>query len=343
MEESDKKGINGFTNLGNTCYINSCIQVLFRLDSLNHFFDHKEEIEKHIDSNKIDTLLLLEYDALRQLYLNTTASVISPNKFLTTIHKIAKYKDKEIFTGFAQNDMPEFLMFLIDSFHNSMCREVRMNIKGKPQHKKDHYAITCYKGLKDLYEKEYSEILPLFFGHQMTQIMDIHRKKEYSIKSEPFFLYPLAIPNKNDLTLHDLFVYSNEGEELTGVNAWYNEKTNKKEDVWKMNKIWSFPKIMILQLKRFHYNLQKNRKVIDFPIDYLDVSKYVVGYDSGKYKYHLVGVINHMGNIMGGHYTAYVKKGSRWLCMNDTNVFEIDEPSKIVSEHAYCLFYERND
>ena len=64
MEESDKKGINGFTNLGNTCYINSCIQVLFRLDSLNHFFDNDMKIYKALRLRGIPTTILVNKKGL---------------------------------------------------------------------------------------------------------------------------------------------------------------------------------------------------------------------------------------------------------------------------------------
>ena len=35
-----------------------------------------------------------------------------------------------IFGGFSQNDMPEFLGFIIDCFHTAITREVDMSING---------------------------------------------------------------------------------------------------------------------------------------------------------------------------------------------------------------------
>ena len=33
----------------------------------------------------------------------------------------------DMFTGFSQNDVPEFLLFMIDCFHTSLAREIKMN------------------------------------------------------------------------------------------------------------------------------------------------------------------------------------------------------------------------
>ena len=55
-----------------------------------------------------------------------------------------------MFTGFEQNDMPEFLIFLLDCIHNSICRPISVNVTGKPKIKKDNLAIVCYKHIKEI-------------------------------------------------------------------------------------------------------------------------------------------------------------------------------------------------
>ncbi len=60
-------------------------------------------------------------------------------------------------------------------------------------------------------------------------------------------------------------------------------------------------------------------------------------------KYNLFGVINHYGSMHFGHYTAYAKNQGKWYCYDDSNVTPIHEESKVVTEAAYVLFYERID
>ena len=55
---------------------------------------------------------------------------ISPGGFVGAVQKVAHIKDRVIFTGWAQNDLTEFLQFVTECFHNSICREVEMNIQG---------------------------------------------------------------------------------------------------------------------------------------------------------------------------------------------------------------------
>ena len=77
---------------------------------------------------------------------------------------MARIKDRVIFTGFAQNDLTEFLQFVAECFHNSICREVEMTIQGSALTDTDKLAKTRYSMMRKMYKKEYSEFLNLFFG-----------------------------------------------------------------------------------------------------------------------------------------------------------------------------------
>ena len=121
-----------------------------------------------------------------------------------------------------------------------------------------------------------------------------------------------------------------------------NAKTNRVEPVKKNIAFWSFPSVLIIVLKRYSSDGRyKNVSLVDFPLDDLDLSKYVIGYKASSYKYKLFGVANHMGGISGGHYTSFVNTNNKWYCFNDASVGEILNPSIIVSPSAYCLFYRK--
>jgi ubiquitin C-terminal hydrolase len=53
--------------------------------------------------------------------------------------------------------------------------------------------------------------------------------------------------------------------------------------------------------------------------------------------YELFGIINHEGNIFGGHYYSYIKK-NKWFAFNDTTISEVQD---IISDKNYCLFYRK--
>jgi ubiquitin carboxyl-terminal hydrolase 2 len=332
------KGLTGLANLGNTCFMNSTIQCLSHTYELNNFMDSKK-YKKYLTYTP-ESSILEEWDKLRELMWSENCT-ISPGGFLSSVHKLAQVKEKEIFTGYAQNDLPEFLLFLIDSFHEGIKRQVIMNINGKPENDKDKLAIKCYNMISKMYKDEYSEIIKLFCGIHVSQILDVYGNV-LSINTEPFLMINLPIKNNvKTTTIYECFDIYTEREHLNGDNQWYNEKTKQKQDVEKYITFFSLPDILIIDFKRFNFEMKKNNILIDFPLENLDLSKYIIGYDKHTYIYELYGVCNHSGSTIGGHYTAYVKNANeKWYHFNDTQVSEIKQ-TNIVSNKAYCLFYRK--
>ena len=118
----------------------------------------------------------------------------------------------------------------------------------------------------------------------------------------------------------------------------YNET---KEDVTKKIVFWDLPKILIIDLKRWNENGNRNNKLVKADINDVDLSKYVIGYNKLDNVYDLYGICNHSGGSMGGHYTAYIKNANnKWYEFNDTMVNEINE-DKLISEKSYCFFYRK--
>ena len=228
FEKYKDNGLSGLANLGNTCFINSCVQILSHTYELNEFLN-VESYKKKL-KNKYESALLLEWDNLRKL-LWTTNCIVSPGKFIKTIQKIAQIKGLEIFTGNSQNDLPEFLLFLIDCFHTSLSREIKMTISGSPENETDKIAIQCYEMVKNMYSKEYSEIWNLFYGVHVSEISSLENGKVLKTIPEPFFMIDLPIPSNNKSpSLIDCFELYVTGETLENENAWFNEETKVKEN-----------------------------------------------------------------------------------------------------------------
>ena len=329
----------GLTNLGNTCFLNSCVQLL-------NYTEELANVPSNTSSPLIDDHAVLhEWCELRNLMMGLRGQmsnpVVTPGKFVRTIHDVARTKGRELFTGWAQNDLPEFLLFMVECMHNSRKRAVKMNINGSSESSTDSLALQCYKMLKDNYESgDYSEISDIFYGVYVSRLFTPDGVTLHSNKPESYFILDLPIPLYSRQTTlidcFDMFV----GDEL--LSGWFNEKINMNEPVRKNIAFWSFPKILVITLKRYSPDgRNKNSSLVDFPLDNLDLSKYIVGYKASSYKYTLFGVANHMGGIMGGHYTAFVTiNGDKWYCFNDAEVNEIDR-RMVVSPSAYCLFYRK--
>ena len=340
FEKYNDKGLSGLTNLGNTCFLNSIMQILSHTYELNNFLNLKTY--KNRLNNKYDSALLIEWDNLREVLWKENC-IVSPFKFVKTVQKLAHLKSKDLFTGFNQNDSTEFLIFVIDCFHNSLSREVNMTIEGEVKNEKDKVAVKCFERIKHMYSNDYSEIWSIFYGIHVSQLTSIETNNVISMVPEPYFMINLPIPENNkNPTLIDCFDLYVEGEVLDGENCVTNETTGKKEAVKKNIVFWNFPNVLVIDIKRFNSMNKKNQIFIDFPLENLDLSKYVVGYDKNKYIYDLFGVSNHSGSVMGGHYTSFVKNANgKWYHYNDTSVAEVALSKQIITPKAYCLFYRK--
>jgi ubiquitin C-terminal hydrolase len=341
-----KKGHTGLANLGNTCFMNACIQVLNHTEELIAI---QKRYEKHIRPDTIESALLREYTELRNI-MTTNTGVVTPGKFVYFVHTIAQEKGRELFSGWAQNDMPEFLLFMVECMHASISRGLSIAISGKAQHTTDELAIQCYTMVKDIYAKEYSEIRELFYGIYVSEIWSMDGKTRHSSKPEPFFILDMPIPRRSNsgkpATLLDCFDLFTGTETVHGENAWYNERTGQKEDIRKRITFWNFPNVIVISLKRFSGDgRSKMGDLVDFPMDTLDLSKYVSGYNPDSFVYELYAVCNHMGGVHGGHYTAFANnsKSGEWFHYNDTTVEHVPDRQTIVSPTAYCLFYRKKN
>jgi ubiquitin carboxyl-terminal hydrolase 8 len=364
------KGRTGLANLGNTCFLNSCIQVLNHTYELTHFLNNlspegrenersqrvctsltgtckgvtKNTYESFLKPDIPEATIFHEWCDLQRVMWGNNG-VVSPNRFVYHVQKIAEKREKDIFTGWAQNDLSEFLLFLVDCMHNSISRGIQIHIQGVAENPTDKMALECYNMLKRVYSKEYSEIMDLFYGVSVSELATLDKKKTHSITPEMFFILDLPLPPVESPDLNQCMDAYVSPEILNGDNAWFNPETKEKEDVQKRITFWSFPKILVITLKRFSPDgTQKRGDLIPFPIDRLDLSKYVEGYEPEKYVYELYGVCNHIGNVWGGHYTAFVKTADKkWLHFNDTTVEILDSEEKVVTPMAYCLFYRKKN
>jgi ubiquitin carboxyl-terminal hydrolase 8 len=337
------KGLSGLTNLGNTCFMNSTLQCLSHCYELNDFLT-EGKFKKKLNK-KAESLILLEWNKLRELLWSENC-IISPGGFLSSVQKVAKIKDKTIFTGFAQNDLTEFLVFIIDCFHTAISREVNMTITGDAQNETDKLAKKCFEMKKNMYKKEYSEFLNLFYGTHVSKI-ETENGDYLNASPEPFLLLDLSLPketqkNNKPCTLTECLEDYTSVEVLDGDNMVLNEKTGKKEVAKKQVVFWSLPEIFIITLKRFSNSVKKNQALVHFPLENLDMSPYVVGYDRFSYVYDLCGICNHSGGVFGGHYTSFVKNANgKWYHFNDSSVDEITDLNKLISPKSYCFFYRK--
>lgn len=349
--EYKDKGICGLKNLGNTCFMNSAIHCLTHTYEFNRFLDNIDETDMlEISKKNENGIILKEWNDLRTLMFSENCN-ISPGGFLTNVQKLASLRDRQIFTGFAQNDFTEFFLFLCDCFHEALQRPVEIEVYGSEKNATDKIATKCYQMLKNTYKNTYSEINQMFYSIQVSNLYEYNRNNPktnitnndipLSTRPESMFILDLCIPEEQ-VSLTDCIEEYCKLELLDGDNMWFNEETNKKQEVLKCYRFFSLPQIFIISLKRFNNVERKTNTMITLDITKpLDMSKFVCGYTPSQYKYEVFAVCDHYGSTMGGHYTVSVKNANgKWYRINDMEKTEIDS-SKVITKQMYCAFFRK--
>ncbi|CAJ0943024.1 unnamed protein product, partial [Mesorhabditis belari] len=118
----------------------------------------------------------------------------------------------------------------------------------------------------------------------------------------------------------------------------------------KVMTIWTLPRYLIIQLKRFEYRREEGRigkckRAVDFPLTGFDPTPFV---DSAREStegraalYDCIAISTHYGQLESGHFVAYARtEDGHWLLFNDCTVKDVlsDEVDR---SNAYLLFYER--
>ncbi|KAM4749522.1 ubiquitin carboxyl-terminal hydrolase 8 [Rhinophrynus dorsalis] len=333
--------LTGLRNLGNTCYMNSILQCLCNTPHLVEYF-HKNY---QSDINRSNLLghkgeIAEEFGSIIKALWSGQYKYISPKDFKVTIGKT-----HDQFAGYSQQDSQELLLFLMDGLHEDLNKAD--NRKRYKEENNDHLndfqaAESAWIKHKQLNE---SIIVALFQGQfkSTVQCLTCHKK---SRTFEAFMYLSLPLPSTSKCSLQDCLKSFSKEEKLTDNNRFYCSNCKTRRDSLKKIEIWKLPPVLLVHLKRFSYEgrwKQKLQTYVDFPLECLDLSQYVIGPKSYK-KYNLFGVSNHYGGLDGGHYTAYCKNAikQKWFKFDDHEVSDISV-SSVKTSAAYILFYTSMD
>jgi ubiquitin carboxyl-terminal hydrolase 8 len=356
----NRKGLCGLTNIGNTCFMNSILQCINHTLPLTQYF-LSNEWKEDIRNDKIENTLVEQWNYLSRI-LWFKNSNITPRNFFAVLINLVRSKGLNEFLGYSQNDSQEFLQFFLDSLHNGLSREVVMNINGEVKDELDKHAYKAYDSWKKFFKNDFSKIVEIFYSQfyqevitykkitnndNTVQVVDEDQEinledsskysKEITYLYEPFNNLSLELPEKDDLSIYDCLDHFTDKELII--------KTDEKT-IFRQSYLWSLGDILIIFFKRFSFDVEtgrarKKNNLVTFPLENLDLSKYVKGYSPEENIYNLYGVVNQSGGLNSGHYYAYIKNtDTNWYKFDDNIVSTLDSEN-VVTHNAYCLFYQK--
>lgn len=326
------KDFSTLINLGNTCFMNVCIQALEHTVPLREFFysgKFKESFPNTPQSLKTKFVNDF-YNLIKGMHEEDC--IVQPITFRNTLTTCVRRLD-----GFRQEDAHECLMFILQLLHEGLANPVPVEITCSDPGRNP--AMAWANMLK--HEKS-SNILYWFYG-QYESLKKCLNCDTVFPTYDAWNCLSLEFPQntlKSSLQLSDLLDEHIAPETMTGDERYHCEKCDDKHDAKSQHLIWKCPPIMVIQMKRFREG-KKIDATVDFPFE-LDMEPYVSSNDSSQSTvYDLYSVVYHQGGLKGGHYYSACKVGKEgWHIFNDEDRHSVQE-DRIVTPFAYVLFYKK--
>eukprot|EP01135_Chromosphaera_perkinsii_P004610 Nk52_evm3s292 gene=Nk52_evmTU3s292 len=201
------KGFCGLMNLGNTCYMNSGIQCLCRIDGFVDFFNSGAYLKDINEENSLGMggLLVRKFAEVCDALTCQKWSVVNPKMFKQSLGMFAPQ-----FKGYGQQDAQEFLAFLLDGMNEDLKRKTLMrevtemevdNTKDEGE-AKDRTVPLSFEKLKPS-----SFVEEMFVGTFRNTLMCSVCSK-VSFKTDPFMSLSLPIPGAHLFFIEIVLVYS---------------------------------------------------------------------------------------------------------------------------------------
>ena len=325
MSRQGQKKIKKIKNLYNTCYINSSIQCLFRLEQfINNILNSSE--------GKLS-------NATKNLIINMRDNNNDHSKLhVSKIKKeMIEYNEKYKYNN--QEDANEFISDYLNVIHKENRIKDNNNEINQINNRDENYSHF----LKKFHNKGHSFISDLFYGVLRTKNFCKNCGEIFSVKYQSFNildmpLYYLAIKKENkDLDIEDVITsYISEKEFSNAKCNKCQKKAYTKMDIYKLPKYL----IMYFERKADNYYIENDiniKKTIDLT-NFLDEK------ESNELCYSLKGVIHYsfFGNN-NGHYTASCLIDNDWYYFDDDNYKISKEMIKYKGDNTVLLFYEKNN
>lgn len=337
----------GITNLGNTCYLNTAIQVLFNNNALRSCVLAARSVQdtqgngQGQDDTKVRFCAELA-DVLDIVWVQRKS--VTPRRFVKKMASM--FKDR--ITVMMQNDMEEIVNIMVEALTREMGMQLpeavlentrqRLDAAKTRGSKSDVLVAQMEMSWLQSHAREHSALCNIVYGQQITQIR-CSGCKYITHSHEVFVTLPLAFHESLALpiSLKDMIHVHMDSETLTD---WQCDRCKQRSNVNKSIKFWRMPDMLMFVLKRF--DMMNNGKIttpVSIP-DTLDLDEMCIYDTACRYTIQSIGC--HSGNMHNGHYYALCRKPNNvWYIIDDDSVRRVDS-HHLWTKDAYFVVYSRH-
>lgn len=297
LEKKEAEIPVGLKNLGNTCYVNSFLQIWFHNVPFRHAL-YKWDPEKDPMESQNESLLEAEnyrpcgkvasLQALFAMMEFSNRRAVDPNDLIGKLGL-----DPQV-----QQDAAEFSKLFISLLESSLSNQADDQVRSIVQNQ---------------------------FRGEYAYVTKCCKCKNES--KTPSFFYELDLPLAGQKSLHSCLEDFLKEEKLEGDNQYFCLGCESKQDATRCVRLSQLPPVLNLQLNRFIFDMQTGRKkklnsLVHFP-EVLEMAKFLRQESSPDNTYHLTGVLMHVGaEANHGHYIAHIQETStgKWFKFSDAHV-----------------------
>lgn len=345
----------GLTNMGNTCFLNAALQALLRCASTGPLF-LSDTLHIRAESNKremVDAFQTLMHDfwiVSPPPLTSMQRPSLMPGGFLQSLYNILRETGDDWHRRGQQSDASEAIQHILEYLHDALYRKVVMETRGATDTPSQISQIKALESWSTFFSKEYSPIVENFYGQTRIGIKCSECGNETE-RFEPYLMLKPGIPGAEVSgglapTVAQCMTEEFAPEEIHGYECL---KCAKKTLATKQVLISRLPPVALVAIKRFinvprtfggGIETRKVRGRIVWDLDNFDFSPWYAfprnpftgRKETGQYT--TMSIIEHHGNLNGGHYLMYTRTDDGWLRCDDSSVSRVPQ-EEVITQDSY--------